>query len=160
MSKRKLNKERHIQDIYFNQKQSSIKRGIKPPSYTKQELQEWCLNKPIYHKLHADWVASGFIRALAPSIDRIDDYDGYTLNNLQIMTAKENLDKGFKDRFNGINTKISKGVYQLDSEGKILNAYPSCNAAGRAMGAVNGSDISRACLSETRTAYGFNWKHQ
>jgi len=34
MSKRKLNKEFQIRDIFFNQKQSSKKRGLAPPSLT------------------------------------------------------------------------------------------------------------------------------
>lgn len=159
MSKRKLIKERHIQDIFLNQKRTAVKRGLGLPSYTKEELTQWCLAQPRYHALHAAWVTSGFIRTLAPSVDRKDDYKGYSLDNIQLMTAKQNLDKAFKDCYDGVNTKRSRAVDQLDSVGNIIKSFPSCNMAGRAMGAINGSTIVQACLGKIRTAYGYTWQY-
>ena len=159
MSKRKLKKEFHIRDIHFNQRATSKKRGHPPPSYTIAELTEWCLARPLYHTLHATWVQSGFVRLLAPSIDRIDDYKPYSIDNIQLMTAGENLKKAFKDCTRGANTKRSKGVIQETLDGVYVATYPSLNFAGRAMGAVNGSDICAVCLNKANSAFGFKWRY-
>ena len=159
MSKRKLNKKFHIRDIHFNQRNSSKRRGHPPPDYTIEELVDWCFKQPKYHALHDAWVLSGFIRLLAPSIDRIDDYKPYTLSNIQLMTASENLKKAFKDCAKGINTKRSKGVIQETLDGVYIATYPSLNFAGRAMGAVNGSDISGVCSNKANSAFGYKWRY-
>lgn len=159
MSKRKLIKERHIQDIYLNQLGSSSRRNIGAVQYTKQELTDWCLAQPLYHSLHADWVASGFLRELAPSVDRKDDYLPYSLSNIQLMTAKQNLDKGFADRAAGVNNKLSTSVDQFTLDGVYVATYPSCNLAGRAMGKINGSSIAAVCTGKRNKAHGYVWKY-
>lgn len=158
MAKRKLNKLFHIRDIHFNQCGSAKRRNIAPPNYTIEELQQWCLAQPQYHKLHEDWVNSGFQRNMAPSIDRKDDYKGYTLDNIQLMTAKENLDKAFTDCASGKNTKRSLGVDQFTLTGEFIKRFPSMNLAGRALNAVNGSMISAVCNGKRNSAHGFSWK--
>lgn len=159
MTKRKLNKELHIRDIWFNQKGSAKRRNLGGVQYTREQLTEWCLAQPLYHQLHDAWVQSNFLRELAPSIDRKDDYKPYSLDNIQIMTAKENLSKAFKDRFDGVNTKMSTSVHRMDEAGVILETYPSCNAAGRAMGATNGAMVSAVCSGKREHAHGFRWSY-
>ncbi len=159
MTKRKLNKEFQIRDIYHNQLQSSKRRGMSLPSYTVDELKEWCLAQPKYHDLHDAWVKSGFQRSLSPSVDRTDDYQPYSLNNITLMTSDENLKKAFKDCFEGRNTKRSKGVIQEDLNGNFIDQYPSCNLAGRAVGAINGSRVSAVCRNIRNKAHGFKWRY-
>lgn len=159
MSKRKLVKERHIQDIYLNQVRSSERRKLGTIQYTKEELTNWCLAQPLYHILHADWVANNFLRELAPSVDRKDDYKPYSLCNIQLMTAKQNLDKGFADRAAGINTKMSTAVEQYTLDGSYVATFPSCNLAGRALGKINGSSISAVCSGKRGKAHGYIWKY-
>lgn len=160
MSKRKLNKEFQIRDIWHNQLFLCKKRNYLPPQYTKQQLIDWCLNQQLYHTLHSAWVASGFQRNLTPSIDRIDDYQTYSLNNIQLMTAGDNLKKSFQDTFNGVLNKRSKAVNQLTMLGTLVATYPSCNIAGRSVGAINGSMISAVCRGVRNHAHGYLWQYK
>lgn len=82
-----------ITDYYHQQKSRSKKRGHQMPDYTKEELKSWCFNQDIFHELHKQWKESGYPRHLRPSVDRIDNKIGYTIKNIQIMTARENLKK-------------------------------------------------------------------
>lgn len=158
MSRRKLNKEFQIRDIYHNQLRTSKKRRHPAPAYSVDDLKQWCLAQPLYHSLHAAWVASGFQRSLAPSVDRKDDYQPYSLNNIQLMEAGENLQKSFEDTFNGVLTKRSKGVIQRNLDGSFVAQYQSMNLAGRAVGAVNGAMISAVCKGKRQSAHGFLWE--
>ena len=38
-------------------------------------------------------------------VDRLNDYKGYSFDNIQLMTWQENKDKGHRDCLNGINNK-------------------------------------------------------
>ena len=160
MTKRKLNKEFQIRDIYHNQLKTSQRRGHLPPSYTVNDLKQWCLAQPLYHQLHSTWVSSGFLRSLTPSIDRLDDYKPYALNNIQLMTAGENLQKSFRDTSSGILNKRSTAVVQKTLDGVFVAEYPSMNLAGRSVGAVNGSMISAVCNGIRCSAHGYRWERR
>lgn len=41
-------------------------------------------------EMHKQWVESGFVRAITPSIDRIDPTKGYSYDNIQFITLYEN----------------------------------------------------------------------
>lgn len=126
------NKNRKIKEglitiIYFGQKGSAKQRQMILPIYTKTELQEWLFNQDLFHKLYDDWVKNGYKKGLKPSVDRINDYKSYTLDNIQLMTFKENRIKGDNDRKNGINNKKSKTVLQFDLNGDFIKEYYSAS---------------------------------
>jgi len=50
-------------------------------------------------ELHEAWKYSNFNRKLTPSIDRIDNKKGYTVDNMQWMTLSNNSSKYTKDPF-------------------------------------------------------------
>ena len=77
-----------IKSLYRDQKTNCVKRKHVPPTYTQEELIEWCMDQSVFHTLHKKWKKSGYMRELAPSCDRIDDYKGYSFCNID-------LDKGF-----------------------------------------------------------------
>lgn len=158
MTKRKVNKEFQIRDIWHSQLRLSKKRGYFPPQYTKQQLIDWCLAQPLYHTLHANWVSSGFQRNLAPSIDRKDDYQPYSLTNIQLMTAEQNLQKSFRDTVNGVLNKRSYAVIQRNLDGSFVAQHASMNIAGRSVGAINGSMVSAVCNGLRATAHGYLWE--
>lgn len=87
----------------------------------------------VYSELFDNWVKSGYDRNLAPSIDRLDDYKGYTSENIRMVTWKENLDKSHKDRKEGRNNKQSKAIIHINKEG-IKNKYYSTMYASRVTG--------------------------
>jgi len=68
--------------------------GSTPPS--KEDWLSWCYTKKNYTKfmsMYNKWVASGFVRKLTPSIDRVNNSGVYTINNLQWLTLSENCKK-------------------------------------------------------------------
>ena len=160
MAKRKLNKEFQIRDIYHNQLRLCKNRGYPPPTYSVQQLKDWCLSQQKYHDLHNDWVRSNFDRMLSPSIDRINDYKTYSLNNIQLMTSGDNIRKGHHDAFNGINTKRSVAVIQKTLDGVFIQEFVGTNIAGRSLGKINGSMITAVCNGKRKTAYGFLWEYK
>lgn len=49
-------------------------------------------------------------------------------------------------------------VAQMDEEGNIINKYPSCGDAAKAIGVTAGA-ISHACGGRTKTCKGYRWKY-
>ena len=61
-------------------------------NFTKKEFLDYLPSTP-YLKLHKEWVKSGYQFRFAPSVDRIDNDGDYTLDNIQIITLIENVNK-------------------------------------------------------------------
>jgi len=147
-----------ITKIYSGQRESSKKRKHPSPTYALTELREWALKQSIYHELHAKWVESGYDKMKTPSCDRKDDYKGYSFDNIQITTWRENRNKLFEDKRNGINNKQSKPVSQHTKDGAFIQTFHSMNHAGRTIG-VSVPHICQCCSGERRIAGGFIWKY-
>ncbi len=152
-------KEGVIATIYNSQKQSSKSRGHTPPEYSLNELKEATLAMPLFDTLYQTWVDSGYDTLLKPSYDRENDYIGYTKDNIELKTWGENKDKGYKDRRNGINNKVSKEVIQLTLDGEIVNTFVSTHSASRITGFNRGS-IASACRGTLKTCSGFKWNYK
>lgn len=60
----------------------------------KEEFYDWALSRPDFHALFDAWVASGYARRLAPSVDRIDSSRGYEPGNMEWVTHSENSRRG------------------------------------------------------------------
>lgn len=146
--------------IYSSQKFSSKHRNMQPPTYTKQELQDWLMNDWLFNLLYNNWANCGYNKDNKPSVDRKDDYDGYTLSNIQIMTWSENTAKHHEDRKNGINNKDSRAVIQFDKIGNVVKQYYSIISAYRATG-IPFASISKCCNHKYgfKSAGGFIWKY-
>ena len=144
--------------IYNHQKLSSKRRGYHPPAYAKQDLVDFLLSNKKYINLHSEWVESGYENSLVPSVDRIDDYKGYSLDNIQVMTWKENRIKSNEDRKNGINNKANKAVVKMDLNEVELEVYHSQSYAERETSILQ-TGIWAACNGKQKTAGGFKWKY-
>jgi hypothetical protein len=48
------------------------------------------MNNTTFWRLYADWQAHDYDRDFAPSIDRIDDTKGYTMDNVQWLVWRDN----------------------------------------------------------------------
>ena len=145
--------------IYFQQKRSSIKRNHPKPNYTKEELEKWILNQPNFENLYQNWVKSNYDKDLAPSIDRLDDYKPYSLDNIQLMTWKENREKAYEDQRSGINNKNAKTVHQYDINNNFIKSYVSVAIAAKENG-VQQTCISRCCLNKQKKSGGYKWKYE
>jgi len=151
-------KEGLIVKKYGDQKENSRRRGDRSPEYNFCQLREWAFDQPLFHKLFDEWVASGYQKMLVPSFDRADDYQGYSLDRLQIMTWDENKKKGEIDKVNGVNNKDSTAVVQLTMDGIIVKEYYSQMQASRDTGISQGN-IGMCCRGERRSASGFKWEY-
>lgn len=61
-------------------------------SFTKDEFLAFVKNSN-YLKLYKKWEKSNFDYKLSPSVDRIDNRKGYSLDNIQLITKSENSKK-------------------------------------------------------------------
>lgn len=110
---RKLDKKRHhynperfLKHRYYAMKfrtSSKAKSGpLTHPTYasrkldfTMEEWLEWCHTKSwlTFVSLYERWQESGFQRGYSPSVDRIDNDKGYTLDNIQWLSFRNNCSK-------------------------------------------------------------------
>ena len=86
--------------IYSSQIYSSKKRGHPAPLYTKDELREWLLGQQNFGTIYEHWLETGD-KYDKPSVDRIDASKGYSLDNVQLMTWGDNLEKSKRERPTG-----------------------------------------------------------
>ena len=145
-----------ISKIYSAQKTLSIKRGHKPPSYTKFELSEWIKGHNDFNKIYNNYVDSGFDSNLKPSVDRLDDYKAYSFDNIRLVTWLDNKKKRDIDVIEGRNNKISKEVHKYDVHKKYICSYYSISQAARDNN-IFPSRISFACTSPSHFAKGYLW---
>ena len=147
--------------IHTNQKRNSKRRGHAAPNYTRDELLEWLLAQPNFERLYDDWIGSGYTKLMKPSVDRLDDYKGYSFDNIQLMTWGENKAKGHEDSKNGINNKRSRAVLQYSVDGEFIKEYYSMSQASREVGILC-ECICGVCNGRYgyKTAGGFKWVHK
>lgn len=166
-------KEGLVKQIYRNQEKSSAARGYAAPAYTRSELFAWVMSEPEFHALYAAWEASGFRSKFQPSIDRLDDYVSYRLDNIRVVTWNENHRKGLNSLKDGSNTKTNLAVDMLSLDGEFIQRFHSVSEAARQfngipsniIGAINSRVITRTEPGgSTRkytqtTAYGRRWRY-
>jgi hypothetical protein len=144
--------------IYSNQRQNSTTRNMSMPDYTLEELREWVYSQPLFHELYDLWVESGYDTWQTPSLDRLDDYLPYTLDNLQVMTWKENNAKSMVDIREGRNRKPVRAVEGYNEETDDYVEFYSVAQAARELN-IGQSLIHRAAKGERNSAYGYYWQY-
>jgi len=151
-SERRKTKAGLITKIYACQKKSSKKRNHPEPTYSNEELQEWCFSQKIFHELYDNWKLSGFKEENIPSCDRICDEKPYILENLRITTWEENSKKESK--------RQSKKVSMWSLDGSVfLGSFISSYEASRQTGIAQ-PDISAVCLNKRKMAGGCVWRYE
>lgn len=119
-----------VNQMYSGMKSRTKRKGFPKMDFSKEEFVEF-LNSTNIVDLYDAWVESNYNKDKKPSVDRLDDYKGYSLDNIQITTAKENIDKYYDHAMQGINTKKSVGVYQYSLDGKLIKKHHSLSSAAR-----------------------------
>lgn len=147
-----------VSKLFSSQKQRSKLNNWPEPTYTKQQLHSWLFLQPKFESLYNGWVSSGYLRDMSISVDRIDDYKGYSLVNIQLVTFKHNRLKGSKDIKTGKNTKLSKGVSQYTLKGNHLTNYTSIRSAMRCTG-IRDTTIGKCCRGLLGHAGGYIWRY-
>ena len=136
--------------MYEGQIWSSRKRGHNPPTFTLEELRSWLNIQPNLRALMEEYKASGGKKDLKPSVDRLDDSRGYSLDNIQLGTWKDNYDNAAIEK--------RKAIIQLSLEGHFIKEWNSAMEIERELG-INHSSISLVCKGTRATAGGFKWEH-
>lgn len=154
-----------ISTIYNSQKQSSIRRGHRPPDYTKKELEEWAFSQEKFHTLYNEWKNSGHKKHLKPSVDRKYDDIHYCFSNIQLMTWQENKDKQTLCFMN--NTLANSGylngghkqVEALNEDGSLFKKFISINEAKRYFGLKSHGNITLCCQGKRNIVAGYKWRY-
>lgn len=145
-----------ITKIYAAQRHRSKKRGHPFPSYSKVELTLWLYDNGFKYFFEL-WESSQYSKDKVPSVDRLDDYKPYTINNIKLGTWKDNNDRYSKDVIAGVNTKHCKAVNKLTVTGEFIKRYYSMAEASKATG-VGQPHISQVCNGKRKVAGGFVWE--
>lgn len=94
------NKSRFLDHVYQGivRRCNGIPRRYSSTGTTPISVPEWrqfcAATEAEFNKLYDGWEKSGFQRKMAPSIDRIDNGRGYTVDNMQWLSQSENSRKG------------------------------------------------------------------
>lgn len=102
-----------LKQIYLLQIRNSKKRGHPRPKYSENEFIGKSLTDPMFNFLYKQWEEGGYDPELRPSCDRILDTHGYSWDNIQWLTYRENLSKPKQLQqkrialFGGSNTPIA-----------------------------------------------------
>lgn len=147
-----------ISRIYDNQTQNSKARGHNAPGYTKAELREMLMASDLFNKIFNEWELSGYAKRLTPSIDRKNDYVGYEITNIQIMTWGENDDKGHSDLKSAKLFDNHSPISQYSISGMFIKSYISQAEASR-ITKVNKGNIGECCRGNRKKAGGFKWEY-
>lgn len=83
-----------VSQIYGTQKYNQRERGHGTMPYTQEELFDWFVSQPHHLDLMNDYIESGLDKNKVPSVDRLDNTKGYSLDNIQLITWEENRLKG------------------------------------------------------------------
>jgi len=151
-------KEGLVTRIYSHQRDNCRKRNYEYPEYSLDELRSWCLSQDKYHVQFKIWEESNYGFKFTPSVDRLNDYKTYSLDNIQILSTIENIHKAHSDAKNGINNKMSKSIKQYDLDGNLIREFYSLKDAERVTGIRNGN-ISNCCSKRYKTSGGFVWRY-
>lgn len=133
--------------MYERIKKRSKLKGWPIPKYSLSEFREWFEGNG--KNIYQEWIKSGMKPEIKPSVDRLSNDLPYKLSNMQVITKKENFDKGVNDR--------KRGVRQLDLEGVEIAIHPSITEAARNTGLLYGN-IHKVLDGERHQTGGYNWE--
>jgi len=121
-------------NMYRHQVKNSIKRGHDLPDYSLEDLREWLLNSDKFKSLYYNWIKTGYILGLIPSVDRLDNSKGYSFDNIQIVTWKEN-------ELNG-HISSRKPIEQYNLNGDLIKTYESVRSFSK-INNIDGREVSK-----------------
>lgn len=114
------------------------------------EFREWLFSQTHFQKLYADWKDSNYDIQKRPSIDRVDNNRGYTFNNIQVLTWKQNNVKGMSER--------RKSVIQKDMQGNLIKEFDSLSSAAETLN-LNMGNLSSCIKGNRKSVGGFKWSY-
>lgn len=155
---RYMNKKKLTSRIYFHQKNAQIMRGHEKIPYTHSELRDWLFSNELFDSLYESWEESNYDKDLVPSCDRLDNSKGYSFDNMELITWKENKKRAYADAING---KLRTGnkyipVVQLSRSGDYIQGFFSMSEASRITN-TNLGNLRMCVIGKRKTAGDFKW---
>lgn len=138
-----------LNTIYRNQLTKQKRNSVKV-NYTYEEFKNKYLKNDTFLKLYNNWVKNNYLSDYKPSFDRIDNKKDYSFDNLQIITWKENNDKGRNERH--------KRVDMYDIDNNYIKTFNSIIEASKEVN-IYKSNISACCKGKLKTSAGYIWKY-
>ena len=148
-------KEGLLKKMFNSQIQRTNKSGM-IHNYSFDEFKNWIYTNN-YEELFYNWKESGYKTTLVPSVDRINNFKGYTLDNIELVTWAENRRRGHADRKSGKLFVNNRPIIRYDSRTKILGYFHSTREAERNT-RVDHSSISRCISLGKKDKDGFYWR--
>ena len=143
--------------MYYNQHSSAAMRKMDPPNYTIEEFFNWVEEETDYAEIYSNWVKSDYLRALSPSIDRLDDNFSYTFKNIRLVTWEENHSKYRQQLIEGEAVGNHIPVIQLHKDtGEAINYFYSAALAARLLN-LHATNISNVCYGKQKSSGGYDW---
>jgi hypothetical protein len=145
--------------LYYDQCRNSKQRGHNNPKYDKVELFEWITSQSNFETIYNDWVKSNYESDLRPSCDRLDNSIGYSFDNIELITWKENK---LRANLDVIDCKIMLNqtkVYQYSTSGRFIKLHNSIADACRKDESLDQRNITACCQGKIPTAYGYKWSY-
>ena len=144
-----------------------LKEKILKPLITRNGYYQVALNKNSiakFYKVHRlVWLVFNGQIPENMQVNHINEIKSDNrLDNLNLMTAKENLNYGSRNERSAkkqINGKKSKPVLQFTLEGILIKEYPSINQIERELGFDQGN-IVNCCKGRYKTAYNYIWRYK
>lgn len=149
-----------MSQTYAVQAVNSRQRKHPPPAYSRKELTEWAINQGLFTLADA-WRDSGYKKELSPSVDRHDPNQGYTLENIRLVTWAENNEKAYEDRKSCKHvTRQNRKVRQLALDGTTIKIFDSVASASRETG-IQRTNINAMCSGKPqyKSVGGFLWEY-
>ncbi len=141
--------------LYSKMKERTRLKGLPKMDFTLEEFHQMFLYNEYFLHLHNNWRTSNYQRDNKPSIDRINPDKGYTKDNIQMMTWKENRLKGDKENAARITTSLE----MYDLEGNKIKEFDSIKEAVEVTG-LNQGLIVMCCQGKRNHTGGFVFKYR
>lgn len=139
-------------DLYGKMWGRSERKGFGELSFSMQEFRVWF--EDVGCLAYNTWVMSSWKKGMRPSVDRLDCLKGYSFDNMQVITAKENRTKGDAEKL----VLWGKRVQQITLESSVVRTYDSVKEASRRTG-INKNNISSCCNKNRNHAGGYKWSY-
>lgn len=118
------------------------------PGYSNQEFRDWIfLNKYRRNRLmkfYRSWIINNFDTKLVPSIDRINDYKGYSFENIRITVWKINNLRG------KLSIKTKEGIKRSGEKSTIRQGIPVDQYTSDGVFIARHRSMAKASLSVNR----------